>query len=180
MKKKMYRCNDQLFSNDCWLQRPEDIKYILAQLGFYSAMVENGLGILQKIEKGEYRPVPTSPDLPAGFSLQDKMPPVYDQGNRGTCVAQAATALMEYFCDCKWRFSMQYLFERMKRLELEKLEKTAQELVNKQEISDQFMAQLANDVIGHLQEEQKELTVRNVINEMRQQTGSLLCLPRAK
>ena len=141
MQMQMFRCNDQSFQTDQWFPSPSTIDDIFETS--YRPKLEDGLAKLNEIEKGTYRPVPTSPDLPAAFSLQDKMPPVYDQCHRGTCVAQAATALMEYFCDCKWRFSMQYLFERIKRLEKEKYEQAAIKLINGKSISDPQIAKEA-------------------------------------
>ena len=45
------------------------------------------------------------------------MPPVYQQSMRGTCVANAATALVEYYEDCKARLSIQFLHEMTKTVE---------------------------------------------------------------
>ena len=176
MQKKMYRCNDPLFSNDCWFESPEEISKYLFENAYYPFMLkdlEAGLDKIQQIETGEYRPVPTSPDLPAGFSLQDKMPPVYDQFSRGTCVAQAATALMEYYCDCKWRFSMQYLFESIKRLEKSKYLKAAQEIANGKGVSDPQMAKIARNIISKMQENQIEVTNENLANILASQEVSL-------
>ena len=47
--------------------------------------------------------------VPARVSLVDAMPPVYQQALQGTCVANAVTALLEYYGDCKTRLSVQYL-----------------------------------------------------------------------
>lgn len=52
---------------------------------------------LRKLAAGKYAPVPTLKRLPKSFSLKDGMPPVYNQASRGTCAANAATALMEYY-----------------------------------------------------------------------------------
>ena len=176
MQKRLYRCNDPLFKNDDWFQSPEEIVSSLMMNGYYPIMVRNveeGLAKLQQIEKGEYRPVPSLPEMPTEFSLQDKMPPVYDQASRGTCVAQAATALMEYYCDCKWRFSMQYLFERIKRLEKAKFEKAAIEIANGKGISDPEMAKVAGSIIARLQANQQEVTAENVALELASQEVSL-------
>ena len=45
------------------------------------------------------------------------MPPVCQQSLRGTCVAAAATALLEYYEDCRTRLSLQYLYEVTKELD---------------------------------------------------------------
>ena len=161
MQIRMYRCNDESFVTNQFCPSIEQLAEIFRD-HYYPRGLENGLDTLKEIEKGAYRPVPTSSDLPVGLSLQDKMPPVYDQYARGTCVAQAATALMEYFCDCKFRFSMQYLFERIKRLEKEKYEQAALELINGNGISDPHVAKVAAFVRAQLREEQKEATPENV------------------
>lgn len=83
-----------------------------------------------------YTAVKGNPKLPHAFSLRDKMPPVYDQASRGTCVANAVAALMEYYEGTGTRLSVQYLFEYMKRDERADYQKAALELVNGQEISD--------------------------------------------
>ena len=62
MQKKMYRCNDELFPKDIWVQDPDEIVLAFAKRGFYPFMIEGDLGNLQKIETGEYTPVPASPD----------------------------------------------------------------------------------------------------------------------
>ena len=61
--------------------------------------------------------------LPRSVSLVDRMPPVYQQALRGTCVANAVTALLEYFGDCRTRLSVQYLFAATKEVEREGLER---------------------------------------------------------
>lgn len=58
-----------------------------------------------------------SRSLPAKVSLVDRMPPVYQQALRGTCVASAVTALVEYYENCKTRLSVQFLEAATKRLE---------------------------------------------------------------
>lgn len=60
-----------------------------------------------------------SRNLPAKVSLVDRMPPVYQQALRGTCVASAVTALVEYYENCKTRLSVQFLEESTKRIERE-------------------------------------------------------------
>ncbi len=61
---------------------------------------------------------------PVSVSLVDRMPPVvYRQALRGTCVANAVTALLEYYWDCKTRLSVQYLYSVTKEIEREGLER---------------------------------------------------------
>ena len=166
MQKKMYRCAEQ------WFQNYNEIIMALRDSGYLPSSNDE-MDALAAIDAGKYRPLPPSPDLPSEFSLQDKMPPVYDQSGRGTCVAQAATALMEYYCDCKWRFSMQYLFERIKRLEKEKVEKATMEIANGKLPSDPKMAKEATDIIEYLQENNMKATLDNVASIMSKKKVSL-------
>lgn len=91
---------------------------------------------MSELADGRYTAVKGNPKLPHAFSLQDRMPPVYDQASRGTCVANAVAALMEYYEDTGTRLSVQYLFEYMKRDERACFRKAATELANGQVISD--------------------------------------------
>ena len=166
MQMKMYRCNDQ------WFVDYDSILACLGENGFYPPL-ENGMEEIHRIAAGEYTPLPSSSDLPQSVSLQSKMPPVYDQFSRGTCVAQAATALMEYYTDCKWHFSMQYLFERIKRLEKDKFENTAMEIVNGQPISDPKMIPAANQAINILHANELEITRQNIAAVLLQKKVSL-------
>ncbi len=77
---------------------------------------------LRAMRDGRYRPPARRP--PASVSLVDRMPPVvYQQALRGTCVANAVTALLEYYGDCKTRLSVQYLYSATKEIEREVLER---------------------------------------------------------
>ena len=77
---------------------------------------------LRAMRDGRYRPPARRP--PASVSLVDRMPPVvYQQALRGTCVANAVTALLEYYGDCKTRLSVQYLYSATKAFEREGLER---------------------------------------------------------
>ena len=74
------------------------------------------------MQGGRTRPPTRRP--PASVSLVDKMPPViYQQALRGTCVANAVTALLEYYGDCKTRLSVQYLHAATKEIEREGMER---------------------------------------------------------
>ncbi|MBQ6340189.1 MAG: C1 family peptidase [Kiritimatiellae bacterium] len=77
---------------------------------------------LRAMQDGRYRAPSRRP--PASVSLVDRMPPVvYQQALRGTCVANAVTALLEYYGDCKTRLSVQYLYSVTKEIEREGLER---------------------------------------------------------
>lgn len=51
---------------------------------------------------------------PAEVDLTSGMPPVYNQGARGTCMANAVVALVEYFYENKYRLSRQFFYWAMK------------------------------------------------------------------
>ena len=72
---------------------------------------------LRALNKGVIGECSISRRLPSHVSLRDGMPPVYQQAVRGTCVAAAAVALLEYYEDCKTRLSLQYLYEVTKELD---------------------------------------------------------------
>ena len=77
---------------------------------------------LRAMQDGRYRAPSRRP--PTSVSLVDRMPPVvYQQALRGTCVANAVTALLEYYGDCKTRLSVQYLYSVTKEIEREGLER---------------------------------------------------------
>lgn len=73
---------------------------------------EDFLGCLEPLTEAPPSPLPAGladVELPSESSLIAKMPPVRDQGRRGTCVAHAATALREYLtrrqdCDLSEQF----------------------------------------------------------------------------
>lgn len=95
-------------------------------------------GIVE-LHLGKYKSLQSSPDVPASMDLTARMPPVYDQASRGTCAANAAIALYEYFTDRKWRFSVQYLYERMKRYEQQERKLAAIEYLKGEDFSDPAM-----------------------------------------
>lgn len=142
MGKKMYRFGDELFDN-----LEDATAFARARL---DCPTPDQRARLEQIKDGTYHKHPPSQNLPEEFSLRGKMPPVYDQGTRGTCVANAATALAEYFNDNKWRFSVQFLFEMMKQRELEARNRAAAELRDGREPSDPAMARRARDIAAHL------------------------------
>ena len=72
---------------------------------------------MRALGKGLIRICPLSRRYPASVSLKERMPPIYHQAVRGTCVAAAVTALLEYYEDCKTRLSLQYLYEVTKELD---------------------------------------------------------------
>ncbi len=79
---------------------------------------------LRAMRDGRYHPTLFARRPPASASLRDKMPPVvYQQALRGTCVANAVTAMLEYYGDCKVRLSVQYLYAATKEVELAGLER---------------------------------------------------------
>lgn len=73
-------------------------------------------------------------------SLKDRMPPVYQQSARGTCVANAATALLEYYEDCKLRLSVQFLHEMTKTVERAWLDRNLRALEENQAVDAEFAA----------------------------------------
>ena len=77
---------------------------------------------LRALDEGRYSGAVISRRLPRAASLVAAMPPVHQQALRGTCVANAVTALLEYYGDCRTRLSVQYLFAATKEVEREGLE----------------------------------------------------------
>lgn len=121
MSKKMYRVDNAVFDT---LDKARS--YVRSELPCPTA--EQRMRLVA-IAQGNDAPCPVTDKLPGEFSLRDRMPPIYNQGTRGTCVANAATALAEYYSDCKWRFSVQYLFEMMKQRELDVRNQAAREVM---------------------------------------------------
>ena len=79
---------------------------------------------LRAMKNGQYRSSIVRRRPPPSVSLADRMPPVvYQQALRGTCVAHAVTALLEYYYDCKTRLSVQYLYSATKEIERSGLER---------------------------------------------------------
>ena len=65
---------------------------------------------------------------PVRVSLVDRLPPVYQQALQGTCVANAVTALLEYYGDCRTRLSVQYLASVTRDVERKGLERNLEAL----------------------------------------------------
>ena len=78
---------------------------------------------LRALRDGRYRAPTRAHRLPSSMSLVSKMPPIYEQALRGTCVSNAVTAMLEYYEDCKMRLSVQYLFAATKEVERAALER---------------------------------------------------------
>lgn len=72
---------------------------------------------LRAMRRGVIRECSISRRHPPRVSLKYMMPPVYQQSVRGTCVAAAVLALVEYYEDCKTRLSLQYLYEVTKEID---------------------------------------------------------------
>ena len=83
---------------------------------------------LRALRDGRYRAPTRTRNVPASTSLVARMPPIYEQAMRGTCVANAATAMLEYYEDCKMRLSVQYLFAATKEVERAALERNLSRL----------------------------------------------------
>ncbi|MGN0846995.1 MAG: hypothetical protein ACI4RA_06390 [Kiritimatiellia bacterium] len=83
---------------------------------------------LRALKGGAYRNVVRPSRGPRSVSLVDRMPPVYQQALRGTCVANAVTALLEYYGDCLTRLSVQFLHAATKEIEREGLERNLRNL----------------------------------------------------
>jgi len=79
-------------------------------------------------------------------SLLDRMPPVYQQSMRGTCVANAATALLEYYEDRKVRLSVQFLYEMTKTVERRWLDANLKALGENREVDAEFAAKFSAQV----------------------------------
>ena len=83
---------------------------------------------LRALRDGRYRAPARTRNVPASTSLVARMPPIYEQALRGTCVANAVTAMLEYYEDCKMRLSVQYLFAATKEVERAALERNLSRL----------------------------------------------------
>lgn len=66
---------------------------------------------------GDYRRGSRKSRGPMSVSLVDRMPPVYQQALQGTCVANAVTALLEFYGDLRTRLSVQFLHAATKAIE---------------------------------------------------------------
>ena len=82
----------------------------------------------------------------SSLSLRDRMPPVYHQAMRGTCVANAATALVEFYEDCKTRLSVQFLHEMTKSKEREWLDQNLKALEENRDVDADFAAKFPSQV----------------------------------
>ena len=83
---------------------------------------------LRALRDGRYRAPERTRSVPSATSLVSKMPPIYEQALRGTCVSNAVTAMLEYYEDCKMRLSVQYLFAATKEVERAALERNLSRL----------------------------------------------------
>jgi len=95
---------------------------------------------MRALRKGLIRTCPLSRRHPARVTLRARMPPVYQQSVRGTCVAAAVTALLEYYEDCKTRLSIQYLFEVTKELDAAWIARNIASLADDCSADDEFCA----------------------------------------
>lgn len=77
---------------------------------------------LRALRNGSYRGAAHPSALPTRVSLESGMPPVHEQAMRGTCVAAAAAAMLEYKDDCKTRLSVQFLDAATRKIESDGLE----------------------------------------------------------
>ncbi len=83
---------------------------------------------LRALRDGRYRAPARTHNVPASSSLISRMPPIYEQALRGTCVSNAVTAMLEYYEDCKMRLSVQYLFAATKEVERAAIERNLSRL----------------------------------------------------
>ena len=72
---------------------------------------------LRAMKEGTYRVSARTSRGAMSVSLVDRMPPVYQQALQGTCVANAVTALLEYYGDLRTRLSVQFLHAATKEIE---------------------------------------------------------------
>ena len=96
---------------------------------------------MRALRKGLIRTCPLSRRHPARVTLRARMPPVYQQSVRGTCVAAAVTALLEYYEDCKTRLSIQYLYEVTKELDAAWIDRNIASLADDGSADDEFSAE---------------------------------------
>ena len=93
---------------------------------------------LRALRDGRYHAPPRPRNVPATTSLIARMPPVHEQSLRGTCVANAVTAMVEYYEDCKTRLSVQYLFAATKEVERAALERNLKHLRTGEPLDPEF------------------------------------------
>lgn len=93
---------------------------------------------LRAMRDGRYRAPERTRSVPSATTLVSKMPPVYEQALRGTCVANAVTAMLEYYEDCKMRLSVQYLFAATKQVERAGIERNLSRLRLNEPLDQEF------------------------------------------
>ncbi len=93
---------------------------------------------LRALRDGRYKAPTRARNLQSAFSLVSKMPPIYEQALRGTCVSNAVTAMLEYYEDCKTRLSVQYLFAATKEAERLGLERNLARLRSGEPLDAEF------------------------------------------
>lgn len=101
---------------------------------------------LVALENGSYQVGVRTRSFPASSSLKARLPPVYQQSMRGTCVANAATALVEYYEDCKARLSVQFLHEMTKSVERDWLDGNLKALSEGEAVDPEFGSRFSNQV----------------------------------
>lgn len=101
---------------------------------------------LSALADGSYRSVVRTKSFPASATLKNRMPPVYQQSMRGTCVANAATALVEYYEDCKVRLSVQFLHEMTKTVERTWIDRNLMALSQGASVDAEFATRFPNQV----------------------------------
>lgn len=101
---------------------------------------------LVALKKGDYHAGVRTRSFPASSSLESRMPPVYQQSMRGTCVANAATALVEYYEDCKARLSIQFLHEMTKAVERNWIDGNLDALAKGESVDPEFGTRFAGQV----------------------------------
>ena len=114
---------------------------------------------LRRIADGEYSSVPKRLNLPASVSLASGVRLVRNQASRGTCAAHAGVALMEYYEGGKFDLSVQYLYERMKRLERDAYRTAAKEVAEGREISNPLIKNNANAIVDEYARNNKVTSV---------------------
>jgi len=78
---------------------------------------------LRAMAEGRYEPGMRTGRGGASVSLVSRMPPIYQQALQGTCVANAVTALLEFYDDLRTRLSVQFLHAATKEIERKGLER---------------------------------------------------------
>lgn len=159
MKKTVYVTCGKAFGSEEAIYKYLNGKYTLVET--FGACFPKKLDAIRRIAAGEYTPIPKRLKLPDSVSMKDSMCQVRDQAFRGTCAANAGAALMEYYCHAKTNFSVQYLYERMKRKEKEIYHQAANEILNGQPISNAAMRETANSIASFIASKRKSGVVTN-------------------